>query len=505
MIFAAVVSVLSAVVATAGDAAPNAQPPVLKKESFDNDPGWESFNNRIVPKKLTTVTQDFGYSTTNVAGKAKGEIGGRVTRTGKPAYYAAAIAPKTLDEKLSASGTFALTTTSSSTGVFFGWFNADQSEGGGRPVSSLGLHIHGERAGAGLAVRLIGSTNRSCGPFVTPFLPGKFRPVPLRADGTHYAWTLTYDPAANGGNGRFEFTFKTDSAKPEPLAAANLPSDMPESHRQEALRRFPNTTTFTVDVPTELRKSGATFNHFGLMNATKAGAPMTIYFDDLSFEGLEQNFSTDPHWESSGNRVTYQDRDEGGAHDFGLSETSFAGGTPGEVGGVFWRSGVYGYYADRVGPLTFAERLEARGKVVLKAGAPDSDMFFGWFNSANRDKPPTDAGHFLGVHVGGPTRIGHYFLPSLTTAKGTKGKLDSGPVLTPNKVYDWSLVYDPSPNGGDGAVTATLGQESATLRLKKDVKAQGASFDRFGFFTPSVGGQIVRIYFDDLEYTARGK
>ena len=476
---------------------------VLKFESFDKDPGWDAFNNRVIPKKLATVTQDFGYSATNHAGKAKGEIGGRVTRAGKPAYYADRIAPKTLNDKLSASGSFALTKTGSGAAVFFGWFNADQPDGGGRPMNSLGLHLHGERDGAGLAVRMIGATNRSCGTFVTPFVPGKFRPVPLRTDGTRYRWTLNYDPQANEGNGRIEMTFVSDSDKPEPLAAKNLPADLPPNHREEALRRFPNTTRFVVDVPAEFRSAGATFNRFGLMNMTKAGGPMTVFFADLQYDSKSQDFAADPGWEGSGNRVTYQDRDQAGAHDFGFSATSFAGGRPGEAGGVFWRSGAYGYYADRVGALSMNDRLEASGKVVLKAGAPDSDMFLGWFNSSNTAKPPSDAGNFLGVHVGGPTRVGHYFHPALATAAGTKGKVEGGPLLAPGKIYEWSLVYDPQANGGEGSVTVKLGDESVTLALKKGLKRQGASFDRFGMFTSDIGGQIVRIYFDDLRYTAR--
>ena len=158
--------------------------------------------------------------------------------------------------------------------------------------------------------------------------------------------------------------------------------------------------------------------------------------------------------------------------------------------------------ADKVGPLTLDDRLEASGKVVLKVGAPDSDMFLGWFNSADKDKPPIEAGHFLGVHVGGPTRVGHYFHPSLTTAKGSRSQAAAGPVLTPGKVYDWSLVYDPAAEGGNGAITITLDKETVTLPLKKGIKTQGASFDRFGLFTSNIGGQIVRIYLDDLKYTA---
>src|SRR5205823_37943 len=95
----------------------------LKSESFDKDPGWEGFNNRLMPKVVPTITQDFGYSATNFAGKAKGEIGGRITRCAVPAWYADKVA-RTLDDKLTASGSFSLRASTSSSGVFFGWFNS---------------------------------------------------------------------------------------------------------------------------------------------------------------------------------------------------------------------------------------------------------------------------------------------------------------------------------------------------------------------------------------------
>jgi len=45
--------------------------------------------------------------------------------------------------------------------------------------------------------------------------------------------------------------------------------DLPEAHRQEARIRFPNQTTFTVDLPEGYRQQGTTFDHFGLMNMMK--------------------------------------------------------------------------------------------------------------------------------------------------------------------------------------------------------------------------------------------
>ncbi len=481
---------------TAGRAEDQAKT-VIKTEHFDSDPGWESHNNRIVPKKYPMIVQDFGYSKTNVAGKSPGEMGGQVWRASEPAYYAARIGPRTLDDKLSASGTFALTQTTSGGGVFFGFFRAEQPGAGGRPISSLGLDIDAEPSGARLAVRLITGKNQSCGTFITPFLPGKFRPTPIRNDGTRYTWKLDYDPQAADGRGRFTFTIQSAAHKPGELEKA----DMPESHKQEARRRFPNVNTFSVDLPEGFKRQGTRFDHFGLMNLMKAGGRMSIYFDDLQYDGHSEDFARDPNWDASGNRVTYKATDVAGAHNFGFSKTNHAGGKPGEIGGTFWRSGKYGYYADRVGPLTLDDRLEASGKVVLKVGAPDSDMFLGWFNSANKDQPPIEAGHFLGIHVGGPTRVGHYFHPAFATAKRNKGLANGGPVLEPNKSYDWSLVYDPAAESGRGAIRVTLGEESVTLVLKEGIKAQGARFDRFGLFTSKIGGQVVKIFLDDLKYT----
>src|SRR5262249_28654591 len=160
---------------------------------------------------------------------------GLVTRASEPAFYADKIGPRTLDDRLSASGTFAITKTTGGAGVFFGFFRAEQPGGGGRPVCSLGMDFDAEREGGRLAVRLITGQNQSRGPFVTPFIPGKFRPTPLRNDGTRYAWTLDYDPEAAGGRGRFTFTIRGDAPKPGEFTRL----DIPEAHKQEARRRFP--------------------------------------------------------------------------------------------------------------------------------------------------------------------------------------------------------------------------------------------------------------------------
>jgi hypothetical protein len=472
-------------------------PQTLRTEHFDRDPGWEGRNNRVIPNKVLVVRQDFGYTPTHHAGIAAGELGGVIQRSTTPASYADKLVVKTLDDRLSAAGSFAITASQAGAGVFFGFFNANQPGGSGRPIGSLGMNLDFETTGARLAVRLITDGNKSCGTFITPYLPGKFRPTPLKNDGTRYHWTLDYDPLAADGNGRFTFTLRSVRHPIEPLDTG-----LPEASQQEARSRFPHTTTFRVDLTPGLKKEGASFDRFGVFNMMKAGGSATMFFDDLRYNDRSEDFSDDPGWLGVGNRVAFEDREQVGAHDFGFSPTtSHAGGAPGEVGGGLWRSGAFGFYADRVGPLNLEQRLEAHGKVSLVAAGPDSDMSLGWFNSVARVNGPADARDFVGVHVGGPTRIGHYFIPAIMTAKGTMGKVDHGPVLTPGKSFDWSLVYDPAANSGAGAIRVTLGTESVTLALKPGQKTEGARLDRFGLFTSTAGGQMVKIYLDDLTYT----
>lgn len=81
------------------------------------------------------------------------------------------------------------------------------------------------------------------------------------------------------------------------------------------------------------------------------------------------------------------------------------------------------------------------------------------------------------------------FIPQSATARGTRGKVEAGAVLTPGRLLEWSLVYDPSANGGQGEIRVTLGKDSVTLALKPGQKAEGAQFDRVGLFTSTVGGR----------------
>src|SRR5690242_16590355 len=78
-----------------------------RTERFDKDPHWEGHNNRATTPKPRTIKQDFGYSKTNHAGGAVGEMGGFLSAAAEPAYYAKKLRARSFDDSLSASGTLA--------------------------------------------------------------------------------------------------------------------------------------------------------------------------------------------------------------------------------------------------------------------------------------------------------------------------------------------------------------------------------------------------------------
>jgi hypothetical protein len=228
---------------------------------------------------------------------------------------------------------------------------------------------------------------------------------------------------------------------------------------------------------------------------------------DIRLDGDVQSFDADPAWEGAGNRLTFEDPELTGAHFFGFSNTNLAGGNLGELGGIVWRAEEpLAWYADRVGPVDFETPLEASGKVTLTVGAPDSGVYFGWFHSSAREQAAGVFTEFLGVHIEGPSRIGHYFRPVYATRNGTRVDRSEGPILVPDgKPHPWTLSYDPEANDGQGTIEVTLDGKSTRVELSAEHRAEGARFDRFGLLTSRTGGSQVKIYFDDLRYTAGPK
>ena len=154
-----------------------------------------------------------------------------------------------------------------------------------------------------------------------------------------------------------------------------------------------------------------------------------------------------------------------------------------------------------MGRLTLDQGLKASGKVCLRAGAADSAILVGWYNSRTPiGAPPAN---FLGVLVEGPSRIGHYVRPAYGTSDDIKGVLGEGPLIRPDsQPHTWTLHYDPASTGGTGRITVTLDGEAISLDVTPEARKGNAAFDRFGFLSWHRGGHLVEIYFDDLEFTA---
>src|ERR1043166_8051607 len=88
-------------------------------EDFVSAPPWEGFRNRLLPNPLPITRQDFGL----VRLDGRPAVGGWVQRSLTPAWIGKVISTRTLNDKLSASGKFAVTYDAGNSGVLFGWFN----------------------------------------------------------------------------------------------------------------------------------------------------------------------------------------------------------------------------------------------------------------------------------------------------------------------------------------------------------------------------------------------
>jgi hypothetical protein len=437
-----------------------------RKQTFDIDPHWDALNNRLTRENYPTITQDFGFSNTNFAGTASGEIGGQIWRSSTPATYATPIDTATFDKPLSASGTLAITKTTAGSGVMFGWFNHDFPPGS-RPLNSIMFDIDGENGGVRIFLRVITAHNREAGgQILNP--GGKFKDFLIKSDGSKHTWAANYDPKSG-----------------------------------KITVNFDHLTPLVITLPPEVRADGVMLDRFGIINGQKSGGSLKLYLDDLTLGDHKFDFTTDPHWEGVGNHITFDDHELAHDQNFGFSNTSFACGNKGEIGGIIWRTeNSLSWYADNVGSLNLDQPLTASGKITLKVGAPDSGIYFGWFNRSAAKQNPTDFKNFLGAHIEGPSRIGHYFAPILANADGNRIQIKHAAVLIPDgKSHTFLIAYKPNPDGS-GQMSTTLDGQTTTVQISAQARKAGATFDRFGFLTSRVGGSEVKIYVDDLEYTA---
>ena len=567
---------LTSFLALCGAAA--AQELVQVRQDFTEDPRWEGMNNRVEATDPPTIKQDFGWSPTNRAGGGTGEIGGTVWRSRTIAYYAMPLGkPLTFKEKFSASGKIALMAAEKTGGAYIGFFNHARQEW--RPWSSMAFRLGDYTKGAELHLDYMTATWRANGlrlPLIVP------------ADGSSHTWRMTYDPDATidakwpdanlephlkGGREREEAILER-ARKTEPdlspqklrerleraldkgLVGTTRLGDHDAWWKNENPTEARGCLTFQLDdappqrlwVSKEDRDEPVVLDRFGIFNFQiygrhwefydneSSGTNCEFYVGDLTVNDKKIDLSKDPGWEGVGNRVSFVDRDFHGRHNFGFSETNWAGEKIGEVGGTIWRNEtidpLHAFYADDVGKLTLDDPISFTGTLVFVDGATDGDAYIGFFNTeqrlkeftgGNRDYPPDLAVQkggrrnihlgfdkraarlpgTMGITVGGPTRVGFYFAAHCTPTEQIS-RAQNGPAIHPDrKRRKISFDYDPKANGGDGRITAKLDDEQLIIDLTPDMRKAGATFDHFGLSSARVGGKWVTVYLDDLTYTAR--
>jgi hypothetical protein len=233
------------------------------RESFDQDPGWDGFQNRrSYVSNHVRPRFDFGYSPTHHAGGRKpGELGGIVFRgdcreAGRMACYGDRVGPLSLDRPLRASGRVALRRGVTDSTTLFGFYHSERSlavnpsQDSGLPEGFLGFAVEGpSREGF-----LIYPVFRTAGDR-QDYARGSNRPHIL-PDGTPHDWALEYSPTGAAGGGRIELTFDGHA-----VALDLRPGD-----------RIP----------------GAMFDRFGLVTTWIDGNGQTVYFDDLRYTASQE-------------------------------------------------------------------------------------------------------------------------------------------------------------------------------------------------------------------------
>jgi hypothetical protein len=458
-----------------------------RRQNFDQDPNWDSHNNRATTPPPREVRQDFGYSPTRHAGgDADGEIGGFMTPAAEPAYYAQKIDTATFDKRLAVSGKLACT--GNQFHVLVGFFNADTLNEW-RVPNSIVLRLYGR--GDVFYAYVEYCTGRwraggdSPGGFATVVDPasGKQQLRGFASKGAVHTWSLVYDPDGNDGKGSIVGKIDNETAV----------CHLDDGHR----------------------KDGAKFNRCGLLNIPKSfDTGGEVWLDDLTINGQAETFARDPQWDARGNRRTYVTESVRPRFNFGFSQTQFAGGSKsGELGGVVFRGDNryperLAYYGDRLEALTLEKPLRASGKIALRRGVSDSTSLIGFFHSRDSMTVSNEqnAGfpmNFLGAAIEGPSREGFFFYPVYRTPHGADfGKGDLPRILPDGRSGAWTLAYDPPTADRAGRLSVTLDGKSATIDCPADHRRE-ARFDRFGIVTTWIDGNAQHLYFDELSYTFR--
>jgi len=523
-------------------------------ENFDNDPGWENFNNRVECSDCPEITQDFGWSATNNNGDGTGEIGGTIWKSTTPAFYAMPIGkPLTFKDEFSASGKISIIAPSDEGfGFYFGFFNSERQ--GWRVWSSCGARI-------GKMEYNIGGFPKGVAPFHLDYKTGAASGAILNpdlyisGDGSVHTWKLKYEPNVSVANMKWKdprirkyfpqngrnihtdsilVAFKKDELSITKEKLLDLLFDARDKGLIDDWYRKGKYHLWSLEVEPEKIKGRITFtfngesvsyflipghqdlpaaiDRFGIWNMQIYTGSLKFHISDLVVNNKKIDLSQDPHWQGLNNRQTFIEQDFHSRHNYGYTQTNWAGETPGEIGGRFWGSEVtdplHSYYADDIGKLTLDDPIKFSGKINFSEGAVDGRMLIGYFNKKEKladiegeykGNPPHQ---YLGLEVMDKTREGYNFTAVCSPQQDISFE-KRGPIYIPDRISrEFSFDYNPD-EGEAGRITVTLGEESFTADLTKEQREIGSTFDRFGLLNPRKGGKYVDIYIDDLSYSSR--
>ncbi len=523
-----------------------AQRKVQKTNNFDSDPGWEGYNNRVACSNCPEISQDFGWRPTNKTGGSPGEIGGTIWRSTTPAYYAMPVGPYSFEDEFSASGKLAVyAPDDESVGFYIGFFNAERQ--GWRVWSSCGFRISEVKQNHA-RFHLDYKTGRNKGAILNP-------DIIIPCDGSVHTWELIYEPDLgidknSWPHPKLPAYIGRDTNTHEDDIYARAKADNPEMTREELHNlllqardaglvdhwyrkgtyhlweiernadnmkgritfKFDNYSPVSYFLLPGHREEPSIINRFGIYNMQIYTGSMEFYVSELIVNGQEIELLQDPHWDGLNNQVTFRQTDFHARENFGYTQTNWAGGEPGEIGGRFYGTEVedplHGYYADDIGNLTLDDTISFSGKINFVKGAVDGRMLIGYFNRAARladisgeykGNPPHQ---FMGIEIMDQTQLGYSFT-AVCSPRQDKSFEERGPIIIPDRIRrTFRFFYNPQ-GGEHGLITITLDGESFSADLSAEQRRIGANFDRFGLLNPRKGGKYVDLYFDDLTYDAR--
>lgn len=235
----------------------------------------------------------------------------------------------------------------------------------------------------------------------------------------------------------------------------------------------------------------------GVLMFMAAGVSATI---------VDYAFDADPGWLEVNNRTG-----DGQGQDFGFSATNYAGGTAGEIGGVFnrYQHAAAACYAVNVGSLDLTQSFEMNWNSDAAKysygnqgnGNNDQGMLLGFFNRATGTMASWPVRPFMGFEV-----ADNSVYTNMTFASGGAVESYVG-VLPENASHTGTLrmLYDPS-EGSCGALKVALDGVISTFALTEAQRNSGVKYDTFGLVTIPVSSASsaasMDFYLDDVAVTS---